>query len=208
MAHDAKAGLADRNGICSIVIPAFNEEQALEKILPEVIAFCERLEWPLIVVDDGSTDRTGSIIKSHSYGLLTHVTHKVNRGYGGALKSGIKAAKTEYVVTIDADGQHRLDDLLALLDELKRVDADMVIGSRQDAMHKGTWSRQIGKMLIRGVARLLMPLPVYDLNSGLKMYRSELVKKFIKLCPDSMAFSDIITLVFISERCRVVEHPI
>ncbi len=53
-----------------------------------------------------------------------------------------------------------------------------------------------------------MPLPVYDLNSGLKLYRSDMAKKFIHLCPDSMAFSDVITLVFISERCRVVEYPI
>lgn len=208
MAYDTETEPAGRKGICSVVIPAFNEEQALQNTLPEVIAFCEKLNWPLIIVDDGSTDGTGKVINSLSSGLLTRITHKVNRGYGGALKSGIKAAETEYVVTVDADGQHRLDDLLALLDELQRVDADMVIGSREDALHKGSRSRRIGKALIRWVAHLLMPLPVYDLNSGLKMYRTELVKKYIKLCPDSMAFSDIITLVFISERCRVVEHPI
>lgn len=208
MAHDIETGPADHKGTCSVVIPAFNEEQSLERVLPEVIAFCEQHEWPLIIVDDGSTDHTGRVIASHPSSLLTHITHKVNRGYGGALKSGIRAAETEYVVTVDADGQHRLDDLITLWDELQRVDADLVVGSRQDAMHKGSLFRRIGKALIRWVARLLMPLPIHDLNSGLKLYRTDLAKKYIQLCPDAMAFSDIITLVFINERCRVVEHPI
>lgn len=199
---------AGRNGACTVVIPAYNEEQALQRVLPDVITFCEGLDWPLVIVDDGSTDKTAVVINSYSSKLLSLVTHKVNRGYGGALKTGIAAATTDYVVTVDADGQHRLQDLLALLDKLHQTDADMVVGSRQDAVHKGPWSRRIGKSLIRMVARMLMPLPIYDLNSGLKLYRTELAKKFIKLCPDSMAFSDIITLVFISERCRVVEQSI
>ena len=195
-------------GVCTVVIPAYNEEVSLASFLPEVIAFCEQLDWPLIVVNDGSADRTGEVIESNRHPLLTQITHKVNRGYGGALKSGIEAATTEFVVTIDADGQHRLEDLPELLDELLRVDADMVVGSRQDAAFKGTLYRRAGKALIRGIASMLMHVRIHDLNSGLKMYRTQLAQKFIKLCPSSMAFSDIITLIFISERCRVVEKPI
>ena len=208
MMNDSDNNMDSRRGICSVVIPAYNEEDSLETFLPKVIAFCEQLDWPLIIVNDGSTDRTGQVVESHSFPLLTQITHKLNRGYGGALKSGIEATETEYVVTIDSDGQHRLDDLISMLDELLRVDADIVVGSRRNAAHKGSLYRQIGKGLIRSIAGMLMHLPIYDLNSGLKMYRTQLVKKFIKLCPNSMAFSDIITLIFINERCRVVEQPI
>lgn len=206
--HDSDNNVESRRAICSVVIPAYNEEVSLETFLPEVIAFCEQMDWPLIIVNDGSTDRTGRVIDSHSSPLLTQITHKLNRGYGGALKSGIEAAETEYVVTMDSDGQHRLEDLLSMLGELLRVDADMVVGSRRDAAHKGSLYRRTGKALIRGVAGMLMHVPIYDLNSGLKMYRTQLAKNFIKLCPNSMAFSDIITLIFINERCRVVELPI
>jgi glycosyltransferase involved in cell wall biosynthesis len=208
MMHDSDNNLESCRGLCSVVIPAYNEEVSLETFLTEVIAFCEQMDWPLIIVNDGSTDRTGQVIDSHSSPLLTQITHKLNRGYGGALKSGIEAAETEYVVTMDSDGQHRLEDLLSMLDELLRVDADMVVGSRRDAAHKGSLYRRTGKALIRGIAGMLMHVPIYDLNSGLKMYRTQLAKNFIKLCPNSMAFSDIITLIFINERCRVVELPI
>ena len=208
MTHDSDNDMESRRGICSVVIPAYNEEVSLEAFLPKVITFCEQLDWPLIIVNDGSTDRTGQVIESHSSPLLTQITHKLNRGYGGALKSGIESARTEYVVTIDSDGQHRLEDLVGMLDELLRVDADMVVGSRRDAAHKGSLYRRTGKALIRGIASMLMNIPIYDLNSGLKMYRTQLAKKFIKLCPNSMAFSDIIALIFINERCRVVEKPI
>lgn len=208
MTHDSDNNTASHRGVCSVVIPAYNEEVSLKTFLPEVVVFCEQLDWPLIVVNDGSTDRTGEVIESNKSQLLTQITHKVNRGYGGALKSGIEAARTEYVVTIDSDGQHRLEDLPAMLDELLRVDADMVVGSRRDAAHKGTLYRRVGKALIRGIASMLMHVPIHDLNSGLKMYRTQLAQQFIKLCPSSMAFSDIITLIFISERCRVIEKPI
>jgi uncharacterized membrane protein YcfT len=57
-------------------------------------------------------------------------------------------------------------------------------------------------------ARLLMPLPIQDLNSGLKLYRTELAKKYIRICPDTMAFSDVITLTFIKQRDMVLEHPV
>ena len=86
-------------------------------------------------------------------------------------------------------------------------DADMVVGKR-DAIKTSNLYRSLGKFLIRSFTKLLMPLPITDLNSGFKLYRTELAKRFITVCPDSMAFSDVITLVFLSERHLVLEHPI
>ena len=208
MTHDSNITSSSHQGLCSVVIPAYNEEAPLKIYLPEVIEFCDQLDWPVIIVNDGSTDKTQQVIESHSYRLLTLINHKVNRGYGGALKTGLRAAKTEYVVTIDSDGQHQLTDLVGMLDEVLRTDADMIVGNRSDAAHKGSLFRRIGKNIIRSVARMLMHVPIHDLNSGLKMSRTKLVQKFLDLCPDSMAFSDVITLVFLNERCRVLERPI
>jgi glycosyltransferase involved in cell wall biosynthesis len=133
--------------------------------------------------------------------------HKLNQGYGNALKSGLRRVRTPYCVTLDADGQHDLDDVEGLLKYALEVNADMVVGSREASPHVSRY-RELGKWLIRRFTSFLIHLPIKDLNSGFKLYRAELVKKLLDLCPDSMAFSDVITLLFIYQRYLVVEYPI
>jgi glycosyltransferase involved in cell wall biosynthesis len=193
----------------SIIIPVYNEEQALPLVLPEIISFAQQRDYQLIMVNDGSKDRSLEILKAHSKkeAFFKIVNHKVNKGYGGAIKSGILAAETDYIITIDADGQHYLEDVNNLFDHQKQTDADMIIGSRK-GLKEASIFRGIGKKLIRWVARQMMPFTIYDINSGMKLYNTELAKTYIKLCPNSMAFSDIIGLVFISQRHLVLEHPI
>jgi glycosyltransferase involved in cell wall biosynthesis len=162
----------------------------------------------LVVVNDGSKDRTGEIIDLHANdGGLVALHHKVNRGYGGAIKTGILAAKTEFLVTVDADGQHDLKDIDELYHAILSHDADMVVGSRGNQASQ-TMYRAIGKKIIRTFAKLLMPVPIHDINSGMKVYRAAIAKTSAYLCPDSMAFSDIITLVFLNQRRLVLERPI
>jgi glycosyltransferase involved in cell wall biosynthesis len=191
----------------TIVIPAYNEEQALSFFLPELINFCRDQGCKLIIVNDGSKDNTRNLLNECAEeSFFTPLHHKINRGYGGAIKTGIHAAKTSYVITIDADGQHRLEDVNALYDALRSYDADMVIGQRKK--HKESRYRKVGKALIHFIATLLMPIPIQDLNSGMKIYRTGLARQYMQLCPDTMAFSDIITLIFINQRHLVQEYPI
>ena len=191
----------------SLVVPAYNEEESLPQVLPGLLARCREHGWKLIIVNDGSQDKTGAILDGQDASdVLTVVHHKLNRGYGGAIKSGIRAAETRYVVTIDADGQHDLDDVLSLYEEIVARNADMIIGRRES--WKSGWYRELGKSLIRFFAQRLMPLSIQDLNSGMKVFDAALAKRYIVLCPDQMAFSEIIGLVFISQRHLVLEHPI
>ena len=188
-------------------MPAYNEAANLTVLLPSLIDFVEARGWQLIVVDDGSADDTPSVLEPFAAASsVTIVRHKVNRGYGGAVKSGIKAATTDLVVTIDADGQHRFEDLDAVHEELLRTGADMVVGNRSS--QRSTLYRELGKYLIRRITRMLMTLPVRDINSGMRMCRTSLAKRYLSLCPDSYAFCDVITLVFIHERHLVVERAI
>ena len=192
----------------TVVVPAFNEEVALPTFLPQLIECCEKSDWQLIVVNDGSKDRTAEILERYSHVECFRVIHhKVNRGYGGAIKTGIREATTSYVVTVDADGQHYLEEIEALFAELRQRDADMVVGNRRGQTASG-WYRSLGKNLIRFVANILLELQIYDINSGLKVYDANLARRYLDLCPDSMAYSDVITLVFISRRHRVCERPI
>ncbi|HPS46656.1 MAG TPA: glycosyltransferase family 2 protein, partial [Bacteroidales bacterium] len=88
----------------TVIIPAFNEEKSLKLFLPEVIQYCKENDFKLIIVNDGSTDQSKEIINSYAYKeddfVLIH--HKVNKGYGGAIKSAIEKTTTKYLITIDA----------------------------------------------------------------------------------------------------------
>jgi glycosyltransferase involved in cell wall biosynthesis len=191
----------------TIIIPAYNEAENIPLILPEVIAFAKENSFLVIVIDDGSKDNSWEILEGFSQeNCLKILRNKVNRGYGGALKRGIEEAGTEFVIMVDADGQHRLADVKKLFARIRETDADMVIGSRKG--QQGKWFRSLGKTLIRFIAKILMDVPVYDINSGMKIFRTELGKKYLHLYPDSMSFSDIICLVFISNRHKVLEEPI
>lgn len=192
----------------TIIIPAYNEACSLPDVLPLLLDFCERTGASLIVVNDGSTDRTADVLKGfEGNGRLRVIHHKLNRGYGGAIKSGISAADTELVITIDADGQHDLKDVEELHLFIKEHDAEMVVGSRIGQKDASVY-RGVGKALIRWFANLLLPMPVKDINSGMKIYDTALAKRYLPLCPDHMAFSDIITMVFVSQRHRVLERAI
>ena len=192
----------------SICIPIYNEEACLEAVLPTVIKRCRELGWQLILVNDGSKDRTRTILDSQFNlpGIII-IHHKVNRGYGGAIKTGIEVAKTDLVCTMDADGQHRIDDVLKLLARQQTNDADMVIGRRFQESSHFTY-RNLGKWLIRSVAKILMNVPISDLNSGMKLYQTSLARRYIHLYPNGMSFSDVITLVFLSQRHLVIEEDI
>lgn len=196
------------SGSLTIVIPAYNEEVSLREFLPSVLQFCQDKGIKLIVVNDGSTDKTQAVLDGFaSSATMLVIRNKKNTGYGGAIKKGIQAADTTYVLTLDADGQHYLEDAEKLFKEITAGDADMVIGNRK-GNPGGSYYRGMGKLLIRGIARILMPLDIYDINSGMKIYDTTLAQKYLSLCPDSMAFSDIIALVFINQRHLVLETPI
>ena len=192
----------------TVVVPVYNEEKNLKLTAPAIVTFCKIKGWQVIFVNDGSIDQSKKILESLNPSTeLLIANHKVNRGYGGALKTGIQLVKTPYLVTIDADGQHILDDIERIFQYAIENEADMVVGKR-DTNSSADFYRTLGKLLIRTFTKILLPLPITDLNSGFKLYRTDLAKKYIQVCPDSMAFSDVITLVFISERNLVLEQPI
>src|SRR4030095_706912 len=196
------------NSQLTVVIPVYNEAEALPYFIEGLTAFCRERDWMIILINDGSKDSTAEILKHYSGNENVKIFHhKLNRGYGGALKTGIINVTTRYCVTIDADGQHNLQDVELMFQKIIATEADLIVGNR-----KGNSSlrfhREFGKSIIRSVAKVLMPLNVHDINSGMKMYDSELAKRYIRICPDSMAFSDVITLTFIYQRNLVLEMPI
>lgn len=192
----------------SIIVPVYNEAEALPGVLPGLLQFCREHDFECVLVNDGSRDRSLQILReaAKDKDFVQIVHHKLNRGYGAALKSGIRQAKGEYCITFDADGQHRQSDVLKLYDKIREADADMIVGRRSG--QKDSRFRALGKFIIRSVAGLLMKVTVHDLNSGMKIFRSGLAQEILALCPDGMAFSDIICLIFLHKRHLVLEENI
>ncbi|MBN1480291.1 glycosyltransferase family 2 protein [candidate division KSB1 bacterium] len=192
----------------SLLIPCYNEEENIPIVLPEIIAFAKAHHYKIIIVNDGSSDNSKNELEKFNDLNIIHILHhKLNRGYGAALKTGLMHSDTEFTMTLDADGQHRLADVLKLYDHMKIHDSDMVIGSRK-GQKSASSLRGIGKFFIRAIAKILMKLPVHDINSGMKLFRTDLGKKYLPIYPDGMSFSDIMTLTFIFKRHLVHEVPI
>ncbi len=191
----------------TIVVPIFNEEKSLVTILPVLQKISLENNWKVILVDDGSTDSTSTILSQYRDIInFTILEHTSNRGYGSALKTGFRSVTTPYVITYDGDGQHDVADISVLLHMALSQKADLVVGKRPSS-NKPSY-RDFGKFLIRLVASMLMKILIKDLNSGMKLYRTDLLLSFLPLCPDSMAFSDFITLCFLSQNYKVIENPI
>mgnify|MGYP005839735743 CR=1 FL=1 len=194
--------------LLTLVLPIYNEAENLATFAPHVVNYSAQQNWKVIFVDDGSTDDSLKIL--NTVGDQTHVSilrHKINRGYGAALKSGLAHVSTPFAATMDADGQHRCEDISHLFECANTNQADLVIGSRGLAF-KQNWLRGLGKWLIRTMAKMLFSFNVKDLNSGIKVYRTTWVQRYLSLCPDSMAFSDVVTLIFAYRKHLIKEIPI
>jgi len=191
----------------TIVIPVYNEEAALQTFCNELAPLAIAEGARVILVDDGSTDRSYSICQEIAISNgWTVLHHKINRGYGAALSTGFAHVQTSLCVSMDADGQHNPSEIYTMLEALDSNDADLVIGNR-GKLHGGNF-RSSGRSIIRFIAKLLMEVPISDLNSGMKLYRTTLVQQYLAYCPDSMAFSDFLTLFFINQRHVVIETSI
>lgn len=183
----------------TVVIPAYNEEHGLTKVLPELI---ENLEngWEVIVVDDGSTDKTAEIVKG--YKKIQLVKHPYNKGYGAALKTGIRAAKNEAILLMDSDGQHSIKDFHRIIKKFGEDDYDLVIGARSTEAYQ-VKTRVPGKFLLTKTAEYLMGTKIKDLNSGLRIFKKSKVVPFFNILPNSFSFSTTSTLAFLKEAFNV-----
>jgi glycosyltransferase involved in cell wall biosynthesis len=192
--------------VLSVIMPAYNESGTIGYLLDASLDLARVHNWEIIVVDDASTDDTADKIRQRADGrCLKLITHKRNRGYGGALKTGIRAASSSRVATMDSDGQHDPNDLVRLLPLLDEY--DLVVGIRTSLIHSPPF-RMPGKWILKWLADYLSGQKIPDLNSGLRLFRTELLRKYLHLCPDGFSFSTTTTLVFLNRGYAVAYEPI
>jgi len=190
----------------SFVIPCYNEEQAIDLVLDEIVAVMRPLglAYEIIVVDDGSTDNTAALCQRRPDVILER--HHHNMGTGAARSTGVRRAQGEFVIMTDADGTYPAEAIPELIRELQN--ADMVIGARRREAGTVRWLRSPAKWFIRMLASYMTRTRIPDLNSGLRGIRRALIPRFFHILPNSHSWVSTITIAFLSCGYRVRWIPI
>ena len=183
----------------SVVIPAFNEEAVIERVVSALSAVAAWHE--IIVVDDGSRDETAA--RARAAGARV-VRHPYNKGNGAAVKTGIRNATADYVMIVDGDGQHRAEDAVRLAARLGEY--DLVIGARSAAT-QATHARRFGNGALNSLASYLTGRPIPDLTSGFRAARREHLREFLHLLPNGFSTPTTTTLAFIKAGYNVAFEP-
>ena len=186
----------------SVIIPAYNEAEGIAGLLEKLVALDYHKKYEVIVIDDGSSDDTAEIVSRFPVRLIKHHT---NKGYGAALKTGIRKAHGQKVVMLDSDGQHDpayIPQIAELLDE-----HELVIGERTSDSFQ-VKNRQGGKKLIRWVGEYLFDQRLPDFNSGLRGFDRDLIRGMLHMMPNGFSFSTTSTMAFIKEGFSIGKLPI
>jgi len=198
--------------VLSVVIPAYNEEGSIAQIIERVLSIRPRLaevgvdDLELIVVDDGSRDRTADI--AACYPDVRLVRHPVNRGYGAALKTGFSQAQGNLLGFLDADGTYPPDHFPDLCQVALADEADLVIGSRMSgAESEMPLVRRIGNFIFANLVSLLGNHRVSDSSSGMRVIRREALPRLYPL-PDGLNFTPVMSTRALHEEICWREVPI
>jgi glycosyltransferase involved in cell wall biosynthesis len=193
----------------SLVVPCYNEGEAL----PEAVLNLRKiinLDYPyeIIAVDDGSTDATAEkLIQAQAEDpSLVILTHDQNSGYGSALKTGIRHAKSDLIVITDADGTYPNERIGELVELGSRY--DMVVGSRTAPDVQYSKIRKIPKIFLGAYASWIAGRKIPDINSGLRVFRKDVVQKYSHLLSNQFSFTTTSTLALLTNGYRVHYEPI
>jgi len=185
----------------SIIIPAKNEANSLVSLLPDLKQRYPEAE--IIVVDDGSTDKTRDVVIENG---ARCVSHHFSLGNGAAIKSGARASTGKTLVFMDGDGQHQPQDIERLLETYNKG-FDMVIGART-AKSQASIGRLVANKLYNRFASIMTGRDIKDLTSGFRVVNARKFRKFLYLLPNGFSYPTTITMAFFRSGYQVCYEPI
>lgn len=185
----------------TLIIPSRNESDSLRQLLPDVVSALPDAE--IIVVDDGSEDSSREACARFPVKVISHPYPK---GNGAAIKTGARAASGDVLIFMDADGQHKPQDIPLLLERF-REGYDMVVGARQSGSQAGL-HRAVANDLFSRFATWMVQQPVEDLTSGFRIVKADKFRKFLYLLPNGFSYPTTITMSFFRAGYSVAYVPI
>jgi glycosyltransferase involved in cell wall biosynthesis len=195
----------------TVLLPAFNEARAIQRVLGEVVAAFADESWryEIVVVDDGSTDGTGDLAEQFARNCWDCPVRVIRcperRGAGAARKVGIRHARGEIVVMLDADGSYSAESIPELLQYFPTY--DQVNGARTSEQGSLPWLRRPAKWFIRKLACYLTGCRIPDLNTGLKAFKRDVMLKWLWVVPDGFSCVTTMTLAFLTNGHHVRYVP-
>ncbi len=189
----------------SVIIPAYNEEGAVAKVVQSVRGRLKKagMDFEILVVDDGSTDRTSQEARKAGARL---VSMGENRGYGASLKAGIRQSRHNLIAIMDADGTYPPEELPELIRLVQT--ADMAVGARIKPLAAIPFLRRFPKWVLGKWANYLAERKIPDLNSGLRVFRKNIAARYEGLFPNGFSFTTTLTLALECHGYIVKYHPI
>jgi glycosyltransferase involved in cell wall biosynthesis len=189
----------------SVIIPAFNEEEGIGATLETLQATLRSaaIVAEIIVVDDGSTDRTADVAAERG---ATVISHPANVGYGRSLKDGILRAKYDLIAITDADGTYPVAELPRLLKGGEGF--DMVVGARTGPEYRGSFFKAPARKLLQWLVEFSVGRHIPDVNSGMRIIRKSVILKFLDTLCDGFSFTTTLTMALLLNAHFVAFVPI
>lgn len=182
----------------SIVIPMYNEEEGIPRLLSHLSATlaaqCPDMVYEIIVVDDGSSDGSVAAVQAVENAAVLLCQHPYNIGNGAAVKTGIRQAQGENILMMDADGQHKPEDIPRLLAHIDRF--DMVVGARTKESDSAK-HRDLANTIYNLFATYVCGRKIEDLTSGFRVIHARLAKNLVYLLPNTFSYPTTITLAVV-----------
>ncbi|MDB2527756.1 glycosyltransferase [Candidatus Pelagibacter bacterium] len=196
----------------SIILPCFNEQDSIKDYIEAVNTNLNKLkfEYEIIVVNDGSTDKSVDKIKETQAKLISHPQ---NLGYGAALKSGIKYAKYDTIIMTDPDGTYPAEHMKELIEiyfnsAKNSLCLDMVIGARKGKVYDGSLIKFFMRKILKFLVEWTTGTKIIDINSGMRIFSKKTINSFLPQLCNTFSFSTSLTLAYFLTGKFVRYHPI
>lgn len=196
----------------TVIVPAYNEEASIAATVDGLRRTLRGSfvgeDFEIVVVNDGSDDGTAAALASSDSTHVHVINRPTNRGYGAAIKLGLRRARFEHIAITDADGTYPNEVLPDLYRQFLDAELDMVVGARIGASVRIPPFRRPVKAVLRGLASFLVQVDIPDLNSGFRVFRRDVAMRFYNMYPNGFSFTTTITMATLANDYAVRYMPI